>query len=102
MGAGTTILKVLFMVRLHYFVKVADGSKKFEARRATQRWRTIASRNPTEGVFLCGRRVHRRVITGSYVAESFESVAGRPPSEQGVKDIGLGPVVIFNLGAEVR
>lgn len=94
-------MKVLFMVRRIYFDQVADGSKDFEARRATQRWRTVASHKPTEGVFVCGRRIHRRKITNSYVAKNFESVAGRPPSEQGVKDIGMGEVVIFKLGEEL-
>ena len=89
---------VLFTVRTEYFLAIEDGSKTVEVRRATPRWRSYADRPPAVGVFLCGRRVHRRAIVAVRIVGSATEALGRPPSPQGAADLGDGPVVVFDLG----
>lgn len=92
-------MKVLFTVRRNYFDDIVSGIKTEEIRKASKRWLTVAGRYPHEAVFLCGRMVHRREITSiTVVKEGAKSVLGRELSEQGRKDVGDGPVVVFWLG----
>jgi hypothetical protein len=93
--------KVLFMVRRNYFDAIVWGEKRNEVRRATSRWLTVAANQPKEAVFLCGKKVHRRRIISIEVMETAEKALGRKPSPQGLKDIGDGKVVVFNLGHEI-
>src|SRR5437879_4891623 len=100
--------KVVFRIRLEYFDQIVRGEKKVEIRAATPRWTRIVNRIlalpngcPTMGVFVCGRRTHRREIVNVGAAMSAEDVFGRKLSPQGEKDIGLGPVFTFELGDEM-
>jgi hypothetical protein len=97
--------KILFTVRGVYFNMIEKGEKKEEIRRASPYWLTYLEKKPmpTEAVFVSGPRSHRREITSiDLVKEGAEFVLGRPLSEQGQKDVGPGPVVVFRLGAEIN
>ena len=99
-------MKVLFMVRKVYYDQIVAGTKTEEIRKRTKRWLTVAEHlaasafdgHPTIGVFLCGRRVHRRDIIAFEEHDSAEKYLGRLLSEQGKKDVGSGPVIVFYLG----
>lgn len=92
-------------MRRPYFDAIQDGSKTREVRALTGFWRSNATRvlesiarfGWAEGVFLCGRLVHRRKIVGVGWADDASEALGREPSEQGRKDLGYGPVVYFEL-----
>jgi hypothetical protein len=91
-----------FTVRREYYDQIVAGTKTVEIRKATSHWVTLARHRPTRAVFLCGfGRVHWRVVTGATVLAGYgaaEQFLGRPLSEQGIKDVGHGPVVVFHLG----
>ncbi len=97
-------MKVLFMVRREYYDQIVAGSKTFEVRKATERWRSVAIHLETAGgiheaVFICGRRpVHRRQLVGTYLSDNAREALGREPSEQERKDLGDGEVITFSLG----
>jgi hypothetical protein len=103
--------RVPFTVRAGYFGQIEAGTKTREVRRATRRWRTVAAevnRRASSGpadravaTFLCGRRVHRRVLTHATLHETASAALGRDPSPDGQRDLGDGPVVAFHLGAVV-
>ena len=102
-------MKVLFTVRRVYYEQIVAGTKTCEVRRQTPRWDTVAkhlARDALEGidsqaVFICGRLpVHRRIITATHRCNTPEAALGRSPSEQGRKDVGTGPVIVFELGRE--
>lgn len=100
--------RVLFTVRRQYFDQIVAGTKDREVRRLSKRWATVDGRvraalragEPAPvAVFLCGRRVHRRLIYGSEIHVNAVAALGRAPSEQGRADLGDGPVIAFLLGA---
>ena len=98
--------RVLFPVRRQYFDQIVAGTKDREVRRLTKRWATVGKNVrenllvgvPPVAVFLCGRRVHRRLICGSEIHVDAVAALGRKPSEQGRADLGDGQVVAFYLG----
>lgn len=95
-----------FTVRRIYFDAIVEGTKTREVRALTDFWRTNTTRilesisrfGWAEGVFLCGRDVHRRQIVGVGWCDDATEALGREPSEQGRKDLGYGPVVHYELG----
>ncbi len=97
-----------FTVRKQYFDAIVAGTKTREVRALTEFWRSNTARilnsialfGWAEGVFLCGREVHRRRIVGVGWCDDAKDALGREPSEQGRKDLGFGPVVYYEL-AEV-
>lgn len=102
-------MKVPFRIRTIYFNRIVAGSKRSEIRKASIFWDRIvepallelAAGKQVEGVFVCGRRVHRRHITKIQWFKTPQEALGRQPSAQGLRDLGTGPVYKFSLGHEV-
>ena len=53
---------------------------------------------PVIRTFVCGKRTHVRLVLRVAWFDSAEWALGRPPSEQGKKDLGDGMVIDFMLG----
>lgn len=102
-------MNVAFTVRKEYFYAIERGEKDEEFRRGSKYWTTIAfkvmwalGRGETVGAsFLCGGRFIRRELLRVTFYGSAEVALGRPPSPQGRKDLGDGPVIGFMLGKKV-
>jgi len=99
--------KVLFTVRRQYFDTIVSGEKKEEIRADIPHWKWLLGDDPPEeAVFMCGPRIHRRLIKKIYT-DFPEVILGRPVSEQGRKDLRLEgrklpqPCIIVELGEEV-
>jgi len=98
-------MKVPFRVRREYYNAIAAGTKTSELRGDTPYWRNIARKvqlefdasRKVEGVFVCGKDVLRKNITCVSYHKSAEVALGRPLSEQGMKDVGSGPVIAFHV-----
>ncbi len=100
--------RVVFRVRRVYFDAIVSGAKTREVRKASEHWLGLAARLRDDdagpigtAVFVCGEDIHRREILGVTLYETAEEALGRPPSEQGLRDVGAGPVLGFDLGAVV-
>ena len=99
-------MKILFTVRKQYFEDIVRGVKTTEFRKANKRWITIGinaendvhAKRLAVGTFLCGRKVHKRHITGVTLFPNAQAALGREPSEQGKSDLGDGEVIGFHLG----
>ena len=101
--------RILFMVRHPYYDAIVAGTKTFELRRGTERWKNMGGRalmdvangSPATAVFMCGRRVHRRRFLGVRLERSAEAALGRPPTTEELAFLGDGEVVRFALGEVV-
>ena len=94
---------ISFRVRRTYYDQIVAGTKTEELRKDSEFWRKRlleTSKPPTVAVFVCGKAVHRREITGRR-RDDPEKVLGRPLSEQGKQDIPTAKCIVVELGAEV-
>lgn len=80
--------KVSFRIRKQYYDAIVCGEKTGELRKLTSFWieRLLCDDPPQIAVFVCGHRVHRRMIEDIYVCTP-EDVLGRELSQQGQNDI---------------
>lgn len=98
--------KVSFRIRRVYFDQIKAGTKTSEFRSANRYWKGRVNRmdrasdggRAIQAVFVSGREVHRRFIIGWLEYPSARRVLGREPSAQGLKDLGPGRVIAFELG----
>ena len=89
----------MFRVRRPYFDEILSGSKVMELRRASPFWRVrLLERRPGIAVFYCGKRRYKCRITGFMEFATAEEALHRPLSEQGMMDVGDGPVIAVYLG----
>jgi len=101
--------KLSFRIRKIYFVQIVAGTKTIEVRAQKPFWILRVGRavqqllwgNPVICTFVCGKEIHRRYLDRIEYYETAAGALGRPPSEQGLKDIGEGPVFGFHLGEVV-
>jgi hypothetical protein len=78
-GQPVSDYKVMFTVYQLYYDRIAEGRKTVEVRKATKRWRAVANHVEaakwwglkSEAVFVCGRNVHRRYITGAKLVDEM-------------------------------
>ena len=91
-----------FRIRRRYFDMIVSGEKTEEIRTLKPFWiKQLFTGNPPQvAVFICGKDVHRRWITGIGIDDAVE-VLGRQLSEQGQKDV-IDPdhAIIIKLGDE--
>ncbi len=89
-----------FRIRRRYYDMIVSGEKTEEIRTLKPFWvKQLLTGNPPQvAVFICGKDVHRRWITGIDIQDATE-VLGRQLSEQGQKDV-LDPdnAIIIKLG----
>lgn len=107
--ARETLRRVAFRIRREYFDEIVDGTKTREVRKASSYWLDVAAglRDTDVGpcgtaVFVCGADVHRREIVGVKLFRSAAEALGRDPSPQGLRDVGDGVVLGFDLGEVVE
>lgn len=101
--------KLSFRIRKIYYDQIVAGTKTVEVRRNTPFWKTRVGRalgellngDPVVCVFICGKEVHRRCLERIWYYDIAAEALGRPPSEQGLKDVGEGLVFGFHLGKVV-
>lgn len=90
-----------FRIRRIYYDQIVSGEKTEELRSNTPFWRQRLLNphlsSPEVAVFVCGKNVHRRWITGIHIDEP-ERVLGRPLSSQGQRDISTDSVIVIELG----
>lgn len=101
MEAKIPVKKVVFRIRKIYFDQIVNGTKTVEVRENKLFWRKRLLNRPdppSVAAFICGKRKHSRHIASIKVYPSPHKILGRPPSAQGVKDIGTGPVIAIFLG----
>ena len=92
------VKRVSLRIRRQYFDLIVNGIKKEEIRTDKPHWAWLLGDAPPQvATFLCGRDVHRRIITRIY-REDPEKVLGRPVSEQGRLDVQTNPAIIIELG----
>ena len=112
---------VVFRIRRKYFDRIVSGRKQCEIRPDSPHWRKIVdqlcwsealrghvvrARNlhavfrpeAVVAVFVCGKRIHRQYITKVRSHRDARAALGRMPSNQGLADLGTGPVYKFHLG----
>ncbi len=83
---------ISFRIRRIYYDQIVEGTKTFELRPMSPYWekKFWGLRKDEfiggQAVFVCGKDVHRRRITG-ITSGKPEKFLGRPLSEQGRKDI---------------
>ena len=92
---------LVFRIRKRYFDAIVSGEKTTEFRPGTQFWR---SRIDGKGivkdwvaVFICGKRVHRRLIT---LIQKVDTPSWF--SDQGKKDVYTPKCYAVHLGAEYK
>lgn len=98
--------KVSFRIRRVYFDQIKAGTKTSEFRRLSPYWKGMVKRldrasdggRAIQAVFVSGRAVHRRSIIDWLEYPSARRALGRNPSAQGLKDLGSGRVIAFELG----
>lgn len=101
--------RLSFRIRRTYFDQIVAGTKRSEIRRDSPFWHRRADKafnillhgGGVVAVFVCGPLVHRRALAGIREWPTAKEALGRAPSEQGLADIGDGPVLEFLLGAIV-
>jgi len=89
-----------FRIRRIYYDQIVAGTKREELRKDCDFWRRrlINTDSPPDtAVFVCGKDVHRREITGVRIDQP-EKVLGRPLSEQGKRDIPTATCIVVELG----
>ena len=107
---------LVFRIRKQYFDAIVKGQKTVEYRRDSKFWRSrifnlldgnmmrsVVNENIVFrvsqlviGVFVCGKRVHRRQIISIEKIETPDTF-----SEQGKKDVETPYCFAFHLGSEV-
>lgn len=90
-----------FRIRQVYFDQIVAGKKKNEVRKASKFWEARVMNSigrKSVAVFVCGPKIHWRRVTGIIWYKTPQEALGRNPSAQGTKDIGKGPVYMFQLG----
>ncbi len=97
--------RVSLRVRRKHLDQIKQGSKLVELRRRSSFWfarleRLRLGKSHGIAVFLCGRETHRRYITDVKVGYARQFL-GRPPSDEGRRDIGDGLVYAIFLGEEI-
>ena len=95
--------KACFRIRKKYYDMIVSEEKTEEIRTLKPFWiKQLLKGNPPQvAVFVCGKRVHRRWITGIYIDDAQE-VLGRQLSEQGQKDVlDSDHAIIIKLGSIV-
>lgn len=103
--------RVSLRIRRKHFDAIVAGFKLVELRRRSPFWisrlekirlqlgqRAFGQRDIA--VFVCGKREHRRRITEVKVGYAYQFL-GRPPSDEGRRDLGDGLVYAIFLGEEV-
>jgi hypothetical protein len=94
--------KLVFRIRERYFDAIVSGEKTTEFRPDSQFWRSRIngkgkSNEPAWiAVFICGKRVHRKVIT---LIQKIDTPTWF--SEQGKKDVSTPQCYAIHLGREV-
>ena len=92
--------KVCFRIRRKYFDLIVKGEKKEELRKDSEFWRKrLLDGQPEIAVFVCGKDVHKRKITGFSLGRP-EDFLGRELSEQGKKDIPTEICIVTHLGEQ--
>lgn len=78
---------------------IVSGEKTEELRQLKQFWidRLFCDNPPEIAVFVCGSRVHRRIIDAVYFCVP-EEILNRELSEQGKKDIQSDVCIVVELG----
>lgn len=95
---------VSFRIRRIYYDQIVAGTKTVELRKYSEFWqkRLLETSDPPRiAVFVCGKAVHRREISGIRIDEP-EAVLGRPLSEQGKRDIPTQFCIVVELGAIIQ
>lgn len=95
---------ISFRIRRIYFDQIVAGTKKIELRKDNEYWDKRLFYNislPLIAVFVCGKDVHRRIITGCRRMAKPEDILGRELSEQGKKDVGDKCIAVY-LGDEFK
>jgi len=105
-GIGETeVYRLSFRIRRIYFDLIKNGLKDNEIRAAKPFWDVRASRahevlrrgGSVKAVLVCGKdRLIKEVKEVSWYETSVGAL-NRKPSEQGMKDIGMGPVWKFHF-----
>jgi len=98
-------MKVSFRIRSEYFNAIRDGTKWFEIRKWSDFWiprylkvrKSLEHNCRVQAVFVCGKKVLRKLIVDVEVWDNAELALGRIPSDQGKRDLGDGPVIKFIL-----
>lgn len=91
------VKKVSFRIRRRYFDQIVAGDKREEIRTDKTHWSWLLTAPPQVAVFICGKDIHRRMITRIY-KDDPEKVLGRPLSSQGREDVLSNPAIIIELG----
>ena len=82
---------VIFIVKKHYFEEIKADGKTREIRTNTLYWRRLLlDGGPQVAVFICGREVHKRLITNIELGKP-ENALGRRLTLEGLTMIDLGP-----------
>ena len=95
-------MKLVFRIRKRYFDAIVSGEKTTEFRVDSAFWRSRIDGKMKEGdpewiaVFICGKRVHRRLIT---LIQKVDTPSWF--SEQGKKDVSTKKCYAIHLGLEV-
>jgi len=91
--------KVSFRIRKQYYDATVCGKKTEELRKLTPFWidRLLCDEPPQVAVFVCGHRVHRRMIDAIYFCIP-EEILGRELSYQGKQDIQTEVCICIELG----
>jgi len=87
-------MKVSLRVRKRYFDLIVAGVKVVEYRKDSFYWkRMLMDNRPTEAVFLCGKKIHRRKILDVLYIKTPKGF-----SEQGKKDVPTKMCYAIHLG----
>lgn len=92
MGAIEGMKTLPFRVRKQFFDRIVAGTKTVEYRSDSPFWSSRA-RDAAVALFICGRRTHRRLITG------VERV--KTPAQLSPLDVDSASCLCFSLGQEV-
>lgn len=100
----TPPVRVSLRIRRKHFDAILTGEKMMEIRRRSPFWiarleKIRLGRNHAIAVFLCGKKIHRRRIVSIKVGYAYQFL-GRPPSDEGRRDVGDGLVYAIFLGEE--
>lgn len=97
---------LVFRIRKRYFDAIVSGEKTTEFRPDSSFWRARIDGKSLEegelwvGVFICGKRVHRREITWIQKMDTLDTPTWF--SEQGKKDVSTPKCYAIYLGKEVK
>lgn len=97
----TEVKQIPIRIRRCYYDAIVEGEKTIEYRKNSDHWLKMLS-EPHSGrqrvaVFVCGKRVHRRLIT-----EVRQMRTPNNFSNQGKKDVPTPSCFAIHLGREIR